>query len=116
MENNTTPYPLTLEKPTLFPFGKHGPKLEEMWDFFSQVKVNTSLFKLINEVSTYAKKKLKDLCVQKQNLQAHLPKKVNLIEHVSFILSNSLPPNLKDPESPLIYVTLGNIKNQKGTP
>lgn len=56
---------------------------------------------------------LKDLCVQKQKLQAHLPNKVNLTEHVSSILSNPLLPKIKDPKAPLIFVTLGNINIKK---
>nr|KAJ0198124.1 hypothetical protein LSAT_V11C700385840 [Lactuca sativa] len=86
VEVNTAPYPSTLEKPASFPFGKRRPKLADMWDLFSQ-----------------------DLCVQKCKLQAHLPKKIDLTEHASSIISNKLPPKLKDPGAPLISVTLGNI-------
>nr|KAJ0204728.1 hypothetical protein LSAT_V11C500264180 [Lactuca sativa] len=112
VEVNTAPYPSALEKPTSFPFGKRGPKMEHMWDLFSQVKINISLVKLIKEVPSYAKF-LKDLCVQKRKLQAHLPKKIDLTEHASSIISNKLPPKLKDPGAPLISITLGNINIKK---
>ncbi|XP_023764796.1 uncharacterized protein LOC111913311 [Lactuca sativa] len=112
VEVNTAPYPSTLEKPTSFPFGKRGPKMEDMWDLFSQVKINIPLVKLIKEVPSYAKF-LKDLCVQKRKLQAHLPKKIDLTEHASSIISNKLPPKLKDPGAPLISVTLSNINIKK---
>nr|KAJ0204539.1 hypothetical protein LSAT_V11C500251440 [Lactuca sativa] len=112
VELNTAPYPSALEKPTSFPFGKRGPKMEDMWDLFSQVKINIPLVKLIKEVPSYAKF-LKDLCVQKRKLQAYLPKKIDLTEHASSIISNKLPPKIKDPEAPLISVTLGNINIKK---
>ena len=112
VEVNTAPYPSALEKPASFPFGKRGPKMEDMWDLFSQFKINITLVKLIKEVPSYAKF-LKDLCVQKRKLQAHLPKKIDLTEHASSIISNKLPPKLKDPGAPLISVTLGNINIKK---
>ncbi|XP_023744972.1 uncharacterized protein LOC111893138 [Lactuca sativa] len=112
VEVNTAPYPSALEKSASFPFGKQGPKMEDMWDLFSQVKINILLVKLIKEVPSYAKF-LKDLCVQKRKLQAHLPKNIDLTKHASSIISNKLPPKLKDPITPLIYVTLGNINIKK---
>nr|KAJ0198196.1 hypothetical protein LSAT_V11C700362320 [Lactuca sativa] len=112
VEVNTAPYPSDLEKPASFPFGKRGPKMEDMWDLFSQVKINIPLVKLIKEVPSYAKF-LKDLCVKKRKLQAHLPKKIDLTEHASSIISNKLPPKLKNPGAPLISVTLGNINIKK---
>nr|KAJ0187558.1 hypothetical protein LSAT_V11C900502800 [Lactuca sativa] len=63
VEVNTTSCPSALEKPTSFSIGKHGPKLEEMWGLFNQLKVNISLVKLIKEVRTYVKI-LKDLCLK----------------------------------------------------
>ncbi|KAL7596687.1 hypothetical protein Lser_V15G29498 [Lactuca serriola] len=112
VEVNTAPYPSALEKSASFPFGKRWPKMEEMWDLFSQVKINISLVKINKEVPSYAKF-LKDWCVQKRKLQAHLPKKIDLTEHASSIISNKLPPKLKDPGAPLVSVTLGNINIKK---
>ena len=86
--------------------------MEEMWELFSQVKVNIPLVKLIKEVPSYAKF-LKDLCIQKRKFQAHLPKLVELTENASSIISNNLPPKLKDPGAPLISVTIGNVKIKK---
>ena len=111
-EINIAPYPSALETPASFPFGKRGPRMDDMWDLFSQVKINIPLVKLIKEVPSYAKF-LKDLCIQKRKLQAHLPKKVELTEHASSIVSNTLPPKFKDPGAPLISVTLGNINVKK---
>ncbi|KAL4564784.1 hypothetical protein LXL04_028855 [Taraxacum kok-saghyz] len=112
VEDNTAPYPSALETPASIPFGKRGPKMEDMWDIFSQVKINIPLVKLIREVPSYAKF-LKDLCIQKRKLRAHLPKKVELTEHASSIVSNTLPTKLKDPGAPLIFVTLGDINIKK---
>ncbi|KAL4557350.1 hypothetical protein LXL04_035526 [Taraxacum kok-saghyz] len=113
VEDNTAPYPSALESQASFPFGKRGPKMEDMWDLFNQVKINIPLVKLIREVPSYAKF-LKDLCVHKRKLNSHLPKKVELTEHASSIISNTLPPKLKDPGAPLISVTIGNINIKKG--
>nr|KAJ0202196.1 hypothetical protein LSAT_V11C600327700 [Lactuca sativa] len=107
VEVNTAPYPSALEKPASFPFGKRGLKMEDI-----QVKINIPLVKLIKEVPSYAKF-LKDLCVQKRKLQAYLPKKIDLVKHASSIISNKLPPKLKDHGAPLIFVTLGNINIKK---
>lgn len=112
VEVDTAPYPSALETPASFPFGKRGPKMEDMWELFSQVKINIPLVKLIKEVPSYAKF-LKELCIQKRNFQPHLPKKVKLTEHASSIISNTLPPKLKDPGAPLISVTVGNINIKK---
>ena len=112
VEDKTAPYPSALETPAAIPFGKRGPKMEDMWELFSQVKINIPLVKLIREVPSYAKF-LKDLCIQKHKLQKHLPKKVELTEHASSIVSNALPPKLKDPGAPLISVTVGDINIKK---
>nr|KAJ0201457.1 hypothetical protein LSAT_V11C600325610 [Lactuca sativa] len=77
---------------------------EEFEKDFNLKKV--SKVKLIKEVPSYAKL-LKDLCVQKCKLESNHPKKIDLTEHASSILSNKLPPKLKDPGAPLIFVTLG---------
>ncbi|GJZ43049.1 DNA-directed DNA polymerase [Tanacetum coccineum] len=59
---------------------------------------------------------LKDLCTQKRKLKATLPKKIDLTEHVSAVLSSSLPPKFKDPGAPLISIVVGNIAIKKATP
>ncbi|KAI3749744.1 hypothetical protein L2E82_20360 [Cichorium intybus] len=109
-QNNIAPYPSALEPSTSKDTKR--TKSEDMWEVFSQVKINIPLVKLIREVPSYAKF-LKDLCIQKRKLKSRLPKKVDLTEHASSIVSNSLPPKLKDPGAPLISVTVGNINIKK---
>nr|KAJ0191939.1 hypothetical protein LSAT_V11C800416710 [Lactuca sativa] len=68
--------------------------------------------KVIKEAPSYANF-LKDLRVQKCKLEAHLLKKIDLTKHMSSIISNTLPPKLKDPSAPLISITLDNINIKK---
>ncbi|XP_071730760.1 uncharacterized protein [Rutidosis leptorrhynchoides] len=90
MEPNTIPFPKGLECPNQFSYGKKGPKTDDMWETFQQ-----------------------DLCVQKRKLNASLPKKVKLTEKVSAVISGSLPLKFKDPGTPLISVTVGNVNVKK---
>nr|GEZ83973.1 hypothetical protein [Tanacetum cinerariifolium] len=76
------------------------------------VKINLPLIDAIKQIPAYAKF-LKDLCTQKRKLKATLPKKIDLTEHVSAVLSSSLPPKFKDPGAPLISVVVGNITIKK---
>nr|GEX31912.1 DNA-directed DNA polymerase [Tanacetum cinerariifolium] len=48
-----------------------------------------------------------------KKLKATLPKKIDLTEHVSAVLSSSLSPKFKDPGAPLISVVVGNIAIKK---
>lgn len=101
-----------LEKSASARLAKKGPHSEDMWETFKQVKINLPLIDAIKQIPAYAKF-LKDLCTQKRKLKATVPKKVDLTEHVSAILSNSLPPKFKDPGAPLISVVVGNIAIKK---
>ncbi|XP_071688710.1 uncharacterized protein [Rutidosis leptorrhynchoides] len=83
-----------------------------MWETFKQVKINLPLIDTIKQVSSYANS-LKDLCTQKRKQRATLPKKVDLTEHLSVVVSGTLPPKFKDPGTPLIAVTVGNINVKK---
>ncbi|XP_071704825.1 uncharacterized protein [Rutidosis leptorrhynchoides] len=83
-----------------------------MWETFKQVKINISLINAIKQIHAYAKL-LKDLCVQKRKLNASLPKKVNLTKKERAVISGSLPPKFKDPGTPLISVTVGNLNIKK---
>ncbi|KAI3739098.1 hypothetical protein L2E82_29490 [Cichorium intybus] len=87
---------------------EQGPQAEDMWELFSQIKVNIPLVKLIKEVPAYAKF-LKDMCIHKKHILSHLPKMISLPENVSSILMDALPPKMKDPGVPLISVDLGNV-------
>ncbi|GKE37424.1 putative nucleotidyltransferase, ribonuclease H [Tanacetum coccineum] len=84
VSSTTTPYPAALEKSTSTRLAKKGPHSEDMWETFKQRK-----------------------------LKATLNKKIDLTEHVSAVLSSSLPPKFKDPGAPLISVVVGNIAIKK---
>nr|GEY54389.1 hypothetical protein [Tanacetum cinerariifolium] len=79
---------------------------------FKQVKINLPLIDAIKQIPAYAKF-LKDLYTQKRKLKVTLPKKIDLTEHVSVVLSSSLPPKFKDLGAPLISVVVGNITIKK---
>ncbi|XP_071739521.1 uncharacterized protein [Rutidosis leptorrhynchoides] len=111
-ESKTVPFPKTLESPNQFPYGKKGPQPEDMWETFKQVKINLPLLVAIRQVPSYAKF-LMDLCTQKRNQRATLPKKVELTEHLSAVVLGTLPPKFKDPGTPLIDVTVGNVNVKK---
>ncbi|GKD96555.1 putative ribonuclease H-like domain-containing protein [Tanacetum coccineum] len=105
-------YPAALEKSTSTRLAKKGPHYEDLWETFKQVKINLPFIDAIKQISAYAKF-LKDLCTQKKKLKATLPKKIDLTEHVSAVLSSSLPPKFKDPRASLFLVMVGNIAIKK---
>ncbi|XP_071687196.1 uncharacterized protein [Rutidosis leptorrhynchoides] len=111
-ESKTVPFPKALESPNQFPYGKMGPQPEDMWETFKKVKINFPLLDAIRQVPSYTKF-LKDLCTQKRKQRATLPKKVELTEHLSAVVSGTLPPKFKDPGTPLIAVTIGNVNVKK---
>ncbi|XP_043693091.1 uncharacterized protein LOC122643543 [Telopea speciosissima] len=102
------PFPSCLESPSSFAFGKKGAKMEKMMELFKQVQINLPLLDVIKQVSAYAKF-LKDLCTQKCKLKTHIPKTIHLTDQVSVVLSNQLPPKLKDPGAPLLACIIGNL-------
>ncbi|XP_071740714.1 uncharacterized protein [Rutidosis leptorrhynchoides] len=111
-ESKSVPFPKALESPNQFPYGKKGPQPKDMWEMFKQVKINLPLLDAIRQVPSYAKF-LKDLCTQKRKQRATLPKKVELTEHLSAVVSGTLPPKFKDPGTPLIAVTVENVNVKK---
>nr|GEV90016.1 hypothetical protein [Tanacetum cinerariifolium] len=112
VSSTPTPYPTALEKSASARLAKKVPYSEDIWETYKQVKINLPLIDAIKQILAYAKF-LKDLCTQKRKLKATLPKKINLTEHVSAVLSSSLPPKFKDPGAPLISVVVGNIVIKK---
>nr|GEU40165.1 hypothetical protein [Tanacetum cinerariifolium] len=112
VSSTTTPYPEALEKSASARLAKKGPHSEDMWETFKQVQINLPLVDAIKQIPAYAKF-LKDLCTQKRNLKATLPKEIDLTEHVSAVLSSSLLTKFKDPRAPLILVVVGNITIKK---
>ncbi|XP_071700041.1 uncharacterized protein [Rutidosis leptorrhynchoides] len=99
MVTNTIPFPKALESPNQFPHRKKGPKMDDMWETFKQVKINIPLIDAIKQIPAYAKF-LKDLCVQKRKLNASFPKKIKLTEKKNLKPSNPsqrrLNPNMQD--------------------
>ncbi|KAI3717767.1 hypothetical protein L1987_69585 [Smallanthus sonchifolius] len=81
-----------------------------MWEIFRQVKINLPLIDAIKQVPAYVKY-LKDLCTQKRNHK--MPKKLDLTDNVSAVLSGILPPKLQDPGVPLIQIQIGDFKIDK---
>ncbi|GAV62800.1 hypothetical protein CFOL_v3_06323 [Cephalotus follicularis] len=82
--------------------------MDEMMELFKQVEINLPLLDAIRQVPAYAKF-LKDLCTTKRKLKTHIPKIVHLTEQVSAVLSNKLPPKLKDLGAPMISCKSGNL-------
>ncbi|KAJ0754891.1 putative nucleotidyltransferase, Ribonuclease H [Helianthus annuus] len=107
VEVNTAPYPEALKGPTKKVVNKRGPQQEELLEIFKQVKINLPLLDAIKQVPSYAKY-LKDLCTQKRTHK--FPKKLDLTENVSSILSGTLPPKLQDPGAPIISIQVGDFK------
>ncbi|GAV83384.1 LOW QUALITY PROTEIN: hypothetical protein CFOL_v3_26832, partial [Cephalotus follicularis] len=102
------PFPECLPSPSLVhPFGKKLARMDEMIELFKQLQINLPLLDTIRQVPAYAKF-LKDLCTTKRKLKTYIPKMVHLTE-VSAVLSNKLPPKLKDPGAPLISCKIGNL-------
>ncbi|GAV74700.1 hypothetical protein CFOL_v3_18180 [Cephalotus follicularis] len=103
------PFPECLRSSSLVPpFGKKLARMDEMMELFKQVQINLPLLDAIRQVPAYAKF-LKDLCTTKRKLKTYIPKTVHLTEQVSAVLSNKLPPKLKDPGAPLISCKIGNL-------
>ncbi|GJX20806.1 hypothetical protein Tco_0223483 [Tanacetum coccineum] len=106
--------PRALENGASARLDKMGPHLMRIYGRLSASKINRPLIdaikKFLHLLSFY-----KDLCTQKRKLKATLPKKIDLTEHVSAVLSTSLPLKFKDPRAPLISVMVGNIaiKNRR---
>ncbi|GAV88396.1 hypothetical protein CFOL_v3_31819, partial [Cephalotus follicularis] len=103
------PFPECLRSPSFVPpFRKKAGRMEEMMELFKQVHINFPLLDAIRQVPAYAKF-LKDLCTTKHKLKTHIPKIVHLTEQVSAMLSNKLPPKVKDLGAPMISCKIGNL-------
>ncbi|XP_071729026.1 uncharacterized protein [Rutidosis leptorrhynchoides] len=48
MEPDTIPFPKALESPHQFPYGKKGPKTDDMWETFKQVKLTEKVSAVIS--------------------------------------------------------------------
>ncbi|XP_022024647.1 uncharacterized protein LOC110924982 [Helianthus annuus] len=83
----TNPFPHALVEPGT-KSTKRGPQQEEMWEVFKQV--------FERHVHPKAGNKF--------------PKKIDLTENVSAVLSGAIPPKLRDPDAPLIPIQVGDFK------
>ncbi|KAK8593169.1 hypothetical protein V6N12_045254 [Hibiscus sabdariffa] len=97
-------------KPPPFPlrFLKKDKQAEEkeILDIFRKVEVNIPLLEVIRKIPRYARF-LKDLCTNKRKLVGH--EKINLGENVSAILTQHLPPTLKDQGMFTIPCKIGKV-------
>ncbi|XP_022897540.1 uncharacterized protein LOC111411218 [Olea europaea var. sylvestris] len=77
----------------------------EILEHLRQVKINLPLLHVISQVPTYAKV-LKDLCTVKRK---HIVKKTAfLIEQVSAVIEQRIPPKYKDPGCLTVSCVIGN--------
>jgi hypothetical protein len=103
-------FPERLKAPSHF--GKQGEKIQAMMEVFKQVKINIPLLDAIQQVPAYAKF-LKDLCTQKRKSRNHIPKKVLLTKHLSFLIQHNTPPKFKDHGTPTISCIIGQKEIDK---
>ncbi|XP_022014300.1 uncharacterized protein LOC110913788 [Helianthus annuus] len=89
---------------------KRCPPKDEGWENFKQAKINLPLLDDIKKVPTHVEC-LKELSIEKRHNK--LPKLVDLISHVSAVLSSALPPKAQDPGDPLIPIQIGTFKIER---
>ncbi|XP_021992064.1 uncharacterized protein LOC110888873 [Helianthus annuus] len=86
------------------------PPKDEGWENFKQAKINLPLLDDIKKVPAHVEC-LKELSIEKRHNK--LPKPVDLISHVSAVLSSALPPKAQDPGDPLIPIQIGTFKIER---
>ncbi|XP_022007203.1 uncharacterized protein LOC110906366 [Helianthus annuus] len=86
------------------------PPKDERWEIFKQAKINLSLLDDIKKVPAHVEC-LKELSIEKRHNK--LPKSVDLISHVSAVLSSALPQKAQDPGDPLIPIQIGTFKIER---
>ena len=80
---------------------------EEIMKLFEQVHINIPLLDAIKHVPSYAKF-LKSLCTPKKETRT-----IKLSAEVSAFISNTLARKQKDPDSPLVSCSIGNLTFRK---
>ena len=80
---------------------------EEVRKLFEQVHINIPILDAIKQVPSYAKF-LKSVCTPKRET-----KTINLSAEVSAFISNTLLRKKKDPSSPLVSCSIGNLNFRK---
>ncbi|XP_022008233.1 uncharacterized protein LOC110907580 [Helianthus annuus] len=86
------------------------PPKDEGWENFKQAKINLPLLDDIKKVPAHVEC-LKGLSIEKRHNK--LPKPVDLMSHVSAVLSSALPPKAQDPGDPLIPIQIGTFKIER---
>ncbi|XP_022031063.2 uncharacterized protein LOC110932004 [Helianthus annuus] len=86
------------------------PPKDEGWENFKQAKINLPLLDDIKKVPAHVEC-LKELSIEKRHNK--LPEPVDLISHVSAILSSALPQKAQDPGDPLIPIQTGTFKIER---
>ena len=80
---------------------------EEIMKLFQKFHINIPLLDAIKHVLSYAKF-IKSLCTSKKEIIT-----INLSTEVSAFISNTLPSKQKDPNSPLVSCSIGNLTFRK---
>ena len=93
------PFPQALKLP------KNFDVTNEILEHLYQVKANLPLLHIIKQMPLYAKV-IKDLCTVKR--KHHVKKTAFLMERVSAIIQQKVPPKYKDPGCPTISCTIGD--------
>ncbi|XP_022028645.1 uncharacterized protein LOC110929774 [Helianthus annuus] len=83
------------------------PPKDEGWENFKQAKINLPLLDDNKKVPAHVEC-LKELSIEKRHNK--LPEPVDLISHVSVVLSSALPQKAQDPGDPLIPIQIGTFK------
>ncbi|XP_022024501.1 uncharacterized protein LOC110924820 [Helianthus annuus] len=86
------------------------PPKDEGWEKFKQAKINLPLIPDIKKVPAHVEC-LKELSIEKRHNK--LPEPVDLISHVSAVLSSALPQKAQDPGDPLIPIQIGTFKIER---
>ncbi|XP_022031956.1 uncharacterized protein LOC110933021 [Helianthus annuus] len=86
------------------------PPKDKGWENFKQAKINLPLLDDIKKVSAHVEC-LKELSIKKRHNK--LPKPVDLISHVSVVLSSAFPQKAQDPGDPLIPIQIGTFKIER---
>ncbi|XP_022040833.1 uncharacterized protein LOC110943389 [Helianthus annuus] len=86
------------------------PPKDERWEIFKQAKINLSLLDDIKKIPAHVEC-LKELSNEKRHNK--LPEPIDLVSHVSVVLSSALPQKVQDPGDPLIPIQIGTFKIER---
>ncbi|XP_021979880.1 uncharacterized protein LOC110876005 [Helianthus annuus] len=86
------------------------PPKDKGWENFKQAKNNLPLLDDIKKVTAHVEC-LKELSIEKRHNK--LPEPIDLVSHVSAVLSSALPQKVQDPGDPLIPIQIGTFKIER---